>query len=1509
MPLPGPELTRVSLQGADFSLARQESRGPADDKTWAFLNSYLAANPEFPQDAKVVTSLQKRLDLLLDGRKARMIVAHGDPDAFSIPGHVVVTDGILQLLNSEEIDALLAHESTHLAEGHVDDHPTSSLSIRGIGKQRAHETMADLIPALELLDKKGLNPNGMITLMEKMETYMAEKDNGEGKIPDVVHGSLLDRRLNISQLLWLIDVRNLSHIETPSEFTPEDFDEYDKPETSLSQYETLDPILKRRIIESRVLQINKDLENASPVERISLVEDLKLMYKMQQELLKEAIPQATTAELENLTLLIFGKVFKVSNIPLFRDVAGIHYAHWLTQFTDRGNLKNFLTNLPIKDLSDLGISLDQPLGILETDYKTSLSRDALEAYFLSIDLNNLSEADATIKDIFGGEEPDFLVQSLVGALKKKGNLVRVGPALAEILSNTSIDTENIAANVHFALGFKRTTPEENIEDWIRTGTSETQLAYFITDKVINARIQKIRKLTDPIEVFRQIDEYFKITIQQHNSNANGYYGINLTRDMATKIQSFVGETVKKYPPEKILPRLEPFSRTQSNPMHEIPFIEFMSAVYRGEYDLKRDVKTEKLPDHFTFLAATTSKEKFLESASADIEEAFKNKKLSRKNIEELVSLIMETPQRVRALGLEVDWDFSKTDFSKMEFLLKSAKTAFMAEAVKSKNPAVLTDLLRILPVYNIQTESNDQWQLLLNKTLEGNAGSVIENWKQLFILSCLSEDFQVLYQIPSQAAREAVRNMSFDEGMNFVFSEYNHLPRNLFTEAIQVLIEEKARTLEDFAKLDSTLAKEVTRFFEDDEAIGRLAVADAALDPYRTYSDTERRVGVRTYSLKGFNSNEFLSAMLETRDNDKPLKQYLFDRWFAKNRLAGSNSVRTAFDIEQFLVYRTPGKQAQLNHWLNQPPPSSREGYTPLSKTVTDLYLSGSPMIYALLRKTLVGPGGVLSTAEGKQQLTDALYKNWVDFGDSEGGEQMLRQIVDSLFEKGNQAELYERISPLLADMVLKYPQNPHSYREIAIEFARQKISEWVEGGQLINPSEQDVQILSKRVHYLMTRDMNPKNELLDINDSTAKLFSIFKQEDKTRPQPYSPWKLAIMVGQKSSAVGVKMLQQSGQYFEVPAEVKDDLMNSYDDMKGQSRLQAYRTIMREAELFPQMASFVDQIAEIYPRIGGGSLFTVYEVRLKNGKREALAVRNPNAKYHVESVVGLTKKALKDAAEKDPDNKYYPLLEILLGEANNLVADELSDPNFEQKDELFRAQNDSSSNGFNPGKNRYKVLVPKSEPTGTRWIRRDQLIEGKNFTSLNIKDGETDINAGVISREDYRQATSLLTRVFIYELLITGLVHSDVHPGNFRVTSDNQFSAVFDRYNLLELPDGEKKFFKGMITSYMRSGTNGIRNHVVDYLLALEENSSFQKERSRIVQDLAEKSGANNSLEQTIQKSIISLKQRGVKIPGHFGPILTGLQFLNRMSEQAGFKGVIDSFNYTSSMMEKMSLVM
>jgi len=1488
-------------------------------KHWYSLNHFLGENEYFPKESRITRYIQDRLNYISDGKGGEVVVISDEsPKGFAFPGHIIVSVGFLRYLETqEELDAFLAHEYTHIENRNFGVNILESISEK-VGRRRGEETIADL-RAFQLLDQKGINPLGIFTLLDKINKIMSmeaerSKKDTSSEIPedlklkwphlnveelDIEHGRPIDRKLNLMQIVRIADIRNLSLQKTPIAITEKDFEEHQEDENLWQNFYKLDRLSKRHFLERQF----------SKTEISTDIARFEQLVEWQKQLIIEEAPSLSEEEV---------------NLALFQILA-IGYGLDSMPYLDTN--KNEVEQIEIFDLIKGSVKdIDSILKFLSLTKHPLFYNLGINLYPRSVDeatenllihlLNLKEEVDfkeyrSWVEKIiqFYQNDPSFsflFLEPMEKYLLNKGAFNKeVVQRFVYSLIDAPVPTEDLVEMLTDSI-LKRYQANKETYDKLEE-YNERQAKYEMAKslEIAKKRLDILRKIEDPLDQLELLIRFFSVYDQ---------YTIEV-------VSTFLKNFIKDHPINQIIGRLQRCPQTDRETFPGSPLGHLISDLYswgevsfktyylygllpayqEEEREFEHDLKQNDLPERLLLWAICLSKHEYIEKVREDLERV-DLKALRLSDLLKIAESIKEAPLQAKKLGFGVNFELSREDFKYFDLFIQKLRSKYLEEALRYKNPRYLVEAIKNFPIYNIEPESGEltieNWRQVANLIIDKvdpEKGPNLEELEEILALACFSNDTQISIQIASAATKELVDLLSFEGGVELVFRTYKHLPRHIFSEAIDLLIEEKARTPEDFEILEKEVKKELDRFLEDYEFIGKLTLADSFLELYLTfpaehvvYEDVRGK-----YSVKGALPGQLLDALLKTSDSDKDFKEYLFDRWWLLER-SSLDEKSKYFKVENF-IYNAHSPN-RLSFWLNDiPKPFS---YTPLERVVKDAYQSDENIKYFILRKLLVGSGGVLVTEEGRKNLIKNFLSSWVDFPNNSESEPYVTQLTESLMKIGAEDEIYQLIAPVLKDFVLRPPRKSYPFENIAIEAAKKIVAE--------NYSREDLEtkdyyssLMATKIFYLIVGRAQLPQEATSVQETLKNdIFSLFERKEESSPQKLTPLKLAIAVGKISGAPGVKMLQLAGQYFDIPEEERDNLLEVYDSIKGQSRLQAYRTLKREAENSDEIAKLLEEIKTILPRTGGGSLLTVYEVIKRNGGREVIKIRNPNIEYNLEQWFNLTERTLRHAMEEKPEDLNYQLLDSLIDDVRKWIINELNDPTFEEKDKKFRLQNDSRFGNFNPGKNKYQIVVPQSFPTNTRWIRREEFIDGANLTSLVVIDGETDISLNLINKNDYQNVVALLAKNYLYQLTETGLVHSDIHPGNFRISIDNQSVAILDRNNLIELDESEKEFIKQMIFCLALGRSDILRDKLLDFLLSLEENRSFENERENILKQLENSSSDDiKTKELFLLKILLTLKRCDVKIPLKLSLIAKNLLHLNKLAREAGFSNLGEAITF------------
>jgi hypothetical protein len=249
---------------------------------------------------------------------------------------------------------------------------------------------------------------------------------------------------------------------------------------------------------------------------------------------------------------------------------------------------------------------------------------------------------------------------------------------------------------------------------------------------------------------------------------------------------------------------------------------------------------------------------------------------------------------------------------------------------------------------------------------------------------------------------------------------------------------------------------------------------------------------------------------------------------------------------------------------------------------------------------------------------------------------------------------------------------------------------------------------------------------------------------------------------------------------------------------------------------------------------------------------------------------------------------------LLQDAAQWVYDELADPAGHERDQVFKAENDTRRGVFQKGNARYELIMPDGRPTESEWIRNEKFVDGQNLINLRVVDDHpTDVPAGVINREDYKHAASLLVRNYVYQVMRGSYAHSDIHLGNFRITADNAQLAVFDRHNLIPMDDRLRATIKAAFGSILMGDFQGAATAIASY--ATTDTQSVE----RLKATLGNLAPDPSNPAKFVSDTMFALKREGIRVPLSLSLLLRNFMSVSQMSGLAGFNNIVEAFLHTA----------
>jgi predicted unusual protein kinase regulating ubiquinone biosynthesis (AarF/ABC1/UbiB family) len=776
------------------------------------------------------------------------------------------------------------------------------------------------------------------------------------------------------------------------------------------------------------------------------------------------------------------------------------------------------------------------------------------------------------------------------------------------------------------------------------------------------------------------------------------------------------------------------------------------------------------------------------------------------------------------------------------YLLHELKAA---TSISEKNQ-IFKDYLGLYGKTTIKGSGEDRWKIV-KETLSGSKFDLSD----LEHTNCL---FQLSYFIPNGSQSSSLQEMtlerlldtSFDQGYDFLMNE--HVQKNLRTSVPVIkFVEEKATTHADFEKL-STRIDRILNLQEETPSLKNLVIFEELMQKV----DTNKSM---------FN---LFSAMLKSQHDELPLKKILYST---------VGQLRSVDEVAQSL-YRAPVHQR-----------------------------------YSIIRAVLTGEKGILTSPVGRRDLHSAMMSEVLEepIGKTDlAWYQNISGITEEFVLNADIENLYFVVVPLLMDQILNPPKDSTDIKTL-IE------AQVVKTNRSFIPSDEEAELQLRMVRGEDVEDeftqyildeygiRDSWKEVLDFNQTNDNIRGQIEMElesnrksTKSRKRKTNSSKLDKIIGKPKSrsegklsvlefivtaaknlgAPGVRFLQMLGQYVTIPEEYQQEFNQVYDGVAGQSKLAAYMLLEREWD------GFKDEVVEFLPAIGGGSLMTVYKVVTASGETEVVKVLNPNADFHTEVSFNVMKEIIQAKAEKDPA---YKIAIPLLDDIREWIIKDISFTNFLEEDKKFYNQNHgftSTNPTASESSLEYKIRVPISTGVENKYFKREKYIDGVNLTQ----------EAELASRgHDTKAIVSLLAQNYLSQIA-SGHVHSDVHPGNFRITDDGEV-AILDRNYFLGLDFQDQALLYTMgqdVPSVAKAET------IATYLQQYNDHvgQGFKNKVERIID---ESEGV-----QQLGDVVRYIRQSNLKFPIKMSLMIKNLFALNSLSQSVGFDTVQDAISYDSS---------
>ncbi len=731
------------------------------------------------------------------------------------------------------------------------------------------------------------------------------------------------------------------------------------------------------------------------------------------------------------------------------------------------------------------------------------------------------------------------------------------------------------------------------------------------------------------------------------------------------------------------------------------------------------------------------------------------------------------------------------------------------------------------------------------------------DWEAMYdIVGVLFEkDRRSLSQLQYLIAEKAIRLMSFTDAKKFLnkLMQKESLP----TAAIDYFQEHLMRTPEQMESA-SAVAENAVRNLQSygNESLGGLASFDFIMEKSLEY---------------GTSATDILSAALKSHSNDAPLRAVLAQVWYAGHMVLES----------EFKRLGSFKKIAESSEWDAE----KIKKIIPFDEFVDGFYKQISQLdVDVILHKLLLSPRGALRSWEGRRLIVDTL-KEQVDESDPEL-QKLLVDIGRAGLYKVDPVRLFVPIADIFRGRVFIRPAKPGK-NDLAIKEVKQRfyMDEILHFGDIAD-QRKFVNALFAYKRFSVPEG-KPSRAPLDLVSEEVleackqRILEITNPEKRqSSAEKVLPVDLILNVGKNMGAVGVRFLQLLGQYVDIPPEYRNKFDSIYDGVRGQAKWTAWQTLAREAKgprATPELKSFYENLADLSPSIGGGSLMTVYVATMNNGQKFVLKVLNPNAEEFIRQYIDDARNILITLGLEK-----YPFAALLLADLEKWLMEDINSRHKTSPEDEFAGLHGSSEIVVESG-NTVSVSVPQQVPTGSKYLLVEEFIEGKNLSEL--------ISSGDPAVRDYLDALeeSYARQLDTFDVDGKTRIHTDVHIGNVRIGNNGKMYWI-DRGHYIECTREEMQVLKPFLTG--KGNLNEVQN-ALRYLVNLPENVSLKEKAkspvfimqiSRDLLLLAAQFRGNNTSELA-DKLLIKLREKGLQIPIQYSLLFKNARALQKMRER------------------------
>lgn len=1385
-------------------------------------------------------------------------------NAASLPdGTILISLGLLQNVETEEaLLGVLAHERTHAYKEHSKKQAKKAVTsiskfLERVSLQRGHEYEADLRGALLDMEEAKSNPIAYKMFLEKLHTKEA---SGGG----ITHGSSLDRALNIASAVHLVDFKSIAQ------------DAHPVPEEIVKSVSDIEPgTYSRRAVARRPKSLyfsEEDLQQKQELRRETIEElqpeelpfALEAVYKYTRsredreadpedekafarlvERFQQGLVPANLDEKDRQLLTAFG-------VELFGDINVIASQEKFLQNLS-GPVKNLLrsrqglheaqaTLLKYFESSPLPYVAKSPSMWMEHMLSFVIEENVFGEFSKgNIDIEGVKEFIEDWATLFEAVSKNLYIGTSRSEESFKGILVR------RLIAAAKPESQEALAQ---ALGGETKTREQSLEQYYAEGI-------------------KVGKITDPEKQYqalyrlrKRLEERFKdADIKQIGAALQ-----EMINGMHLGVASTIDFTLQKKGEEDTLTALE---RENAR--------DFLSKPERNIGILFKDLLEELA--QFTHIPAD---QKNLIIISVALRLGSNGWLDEAKGL----STILENPADPRRQRLKRGIKQTEQLFTTKSFFLDIGQetegsielvyrylfdsnffkehtgfTSFIEDenqgtrerlfVQKAVNWLIQTDLHGIFERINTLENKGVPVQELLAKK-PTYCGPLVVKLNEAIKKELLKEEtFDNLIRA-SQWITNPFLQTAFQRHVKDLY--WDKLD---FSEKLDIVFPLEGQTISDPQVQESFLEHDM-RTREEYEIVKKRI--NEKIDVFLEEGGEKAGVAVLLSHLNFEHKdvNLFFKALLQSATNDRELKRIVYE--------LVTDLLRFRREDEEGAVSADGTDDDDEKHGIE----SIKTRVRTADAILRSLYSLDNYGRQLLLRSLMTSEWGTLPNPEKRKRFLGFLLNEWLEGkGEQQDIHKVLQNVREGLEAIPEWQLLYFALQNALRDKIAQPPDKKQAVPWSDMYEVESDLEAYDLDSDQIRKQLSTIvwtsvpKVGKKEPHKYFEEYTNASEHQLRILLEAKSVLVSQKQ------QKFTPLQFVTETVSRTGAPGVRFLQLLPQFVNISPEYEREFSGVYDAIKGQSKLAAISLLERE---WPEVW---DEIEYIGDRVGGGAAVTVYEARKRSGEKIVVKARNPNIEYHLNEMYRFAGMVIDRLAKKHGGG--YQAARTALDDIQEWIRNDIDFEGFLRQDAQFRERYDS----FQPEGFHYQVQVPTSYGPESKYFSTETEIEGKNLTKWDEL---------VAEGHDMKEITSLAFKHYIQQIT-DGMAHSDIHPGNFRITPDNKL-AILDRNFYLQISEQEQNVIFSLVNPLASAEA---REQALASYFGIDGLSNTQ-ELTPIVHNIATLMSSQQWNEA--RGEIVNLKQKGAKVPLNFTLLLKNFNSLRIMLEKAGFNNLTEAFLYS-----------